>query len=126
MYVRDNLKVLDIWRDMLFEMLGVQLLLPSGHQMLVIGLYHPPKFKYEESNLVDAILKHCNMFLDTYSYGVILCGGDVNKLNSDQLSMLSGLAALVDFPTRGNSILDNCLTNKPELYDQPFLFQALQ
>ena len=110
MYVRDNLKVLDIWRDMLFEMLGVQLLLPSGHWMLVI----------------DAILEHCNMFLDTYSYGVILCRGDVNKLNLDQLSMLSGLAALVDFPTRGNSILDNCLTNKRELYDQPFLFQALQ
>ena len=37
----------------------------------------------------------------------------------------SGLAALADFPTRGNSILDNCLTNKSELYDQPFLFQAL-
>ena len=85
MYVRDNLKVLDIWRDMLFEMLRGQLLLPSGHQMLVIGLYHPPKFKYEESNLVDAILEHCDMFLDTYSYGVILCGGDVNKLNLDQL-----------------------------------------
>ena len=65
------------------------------------------------------------MFLDSYPYGVILCGGDVNKLNLDQLSTLSGLAALVDFPTRGNSILDNCLTNKPKLYDQPFLFQAL-
>ena len=106
-------------------MLGVQLLLHSGHRMLVIGLDHPPKFKYEESDLIDAILGHCDVFLDSYPYGVILCGGDVNKLNLDQLSTLSGLAALVDFPTRGNSILDNCLTIKPELYDQPFLFQAL-
>ena len=38
MYVRDNLKVLDIWRDTLFEMLGVQLLLLSGHRMLAIGV----------------------------------------------------------------------------------------
>ena len=46
--------------------------------------------------------------------------------NLDQLSTLSGLIALVDFPlVELNSILDNCLTNKPELYDQPFLFQAL-
>lgn len=49
----------------------------------------------------------------------------MNHLNLDSLSTLSGLAALVNFPTRGNSILDNCLTNRPELFNAPVPFKAL-
>ena len=50
-YVRENLKVLNVSREHSFEMLSVELLLPSGH-MLIIGLYHPPSFQYDEGDLI--------------------------------------------------------------------------
>lgn len=71
-YVRDNLKVLDVGRDGSFEMLSVLLSLPSGHQMLVIGLYHPPQFMYSESDLINAITERCDVFLDSHPNGVVL------------------------------------------------------
>ena len=48
----------------------------------------------------------------------MLCGGDLNRLDLEKLSNLSGLKALVDFPTRGNSVLDNCLTNNEALFSR--------
>ena len=47
--------------------------------------------------------------------GTVVIGSDLNNINLDKLSALSGLTALVDFPTRGSSILDNCLTNNCSL-----------
>ena len=54
-----------------------------------------------------------------------LCGGDLNRLDLAKLADISGLEILVDFPTRGNSKLDNCLTNKPELFAKPFPITTL-
>jgi hypothetical protein len=33
---------------------------------------------------------------------------------------MSGMLPLVDFPTRGPAILDNCLTNRPELFNKAY------
>ena len=54
--MRENLKVLNVNRANSFQMLIVELLLLSGHHMLMIGLYHPPSFKYDEGNLIDTII----------------------------------------------------------------------
>ena len=42
-YLRHNIKVLEIYRSSLYELICLTLLLPSEHHMLVCGLYHPPK-----------------------------------------------------------------------------------
>ena len=54
-YVRENLKVLNVNREFSFEMLSVELLLPSGHHMLIIGLYDPLSFQDDEGDVIDPI-----------------------------------------------------------------------
>lgn len=51
--------------------------------------------------------------------------GILNQLDLYSLTTLSGLVKLADFPTKGNAVLDNCFTNKPELFQTPFPRQAL-
>ncbi|PFX29447.1 Fibrinogen C domain-containing protein 1 [Stylophora pistillata] len=111
-YVRENLKVLNVNRQRSFEMLSVELLLPSGHHMLMTGLYHPPSFHYDEGDLIDTIIDRCDTFLDMHPNGVVLCGGDLNRLDLDCLSTSSGLVPMdgcVQFPkprTWRNSVWD--------------------
>ena len=124
-YVRENLMVLNFNRAHFFKMLSVELLLLSGHHMLIIGLYHPPSLKYDEGNLIDTAIDRCDTFLDMHLNGVVLCGGDLNRLDLDCLSTSPGPVPMVNFATRGTSILDNCLTNHPELFNDPLRFQAL-
>ena len=38
---------------------------------------------------------------------------------------MCGRKALVDFPTRGDACLDNCLTNRPDLFNKCHPFQLL-
>ena len=59
--------------------------------------------------------------LDLHPNTVIVCGGDLNKLNLNQLQQLSGWNVLVDFPTRGKSCLDNVLTNRKDLFGKCYL-----
>ncbi|KXJ06053.1 hypothetical protein AC249_AIPGENE1924, partial [Exaiptasia diaphana] len=106
-------------------MLSVRSLLPSSHVMLVIGVYHPPKVNYMESTLVDAITSVTDDFLDSVPDGAIVCGGDLNRLNTDHLCTVAVLTVLVDFPTRGDATLDNCLTNKPGLFQTPYPYKNL-
>ena len=124
-YVRENLKVLNVNHQRSFEMLSVELLLPSGHHMLITRLYHPPSFQYDEGDLIDTIIDGCDTFLYMHPNGVVLCGGDLNQIYLDCLSTSSGLVPIVNFHTRGTSILDNCLTNHPELFNDPLHFQRL-
>lgn len=44
-YVRNNLLVVSVHRSSLYEMMCLKLTLPSGQNMLICGLYHPPKSK---------------------------------------------------------------------------------
>ena len=84
--------------------------------MLMCGIYHPPRSKYQEDDLIEYITDIVDQFLDRHPSGLVLCGGDLNRLDLEKLSNLSGLKALVNFPTRGNSVLDNCLTNNEALF----------
>ena len=51
---------------------------------------------------------------------VVVFAGDMNRLDISRLEELTGWNALVDFPTRGNARLDNCLTNRTELFSNFF------
>ena len=54
--------------------------------------------------------------LDAHPQTVIVLGGDFNQMDMDRLQEMSGWNAMVDFPTCGESHLDNCLTNRPDLF----------
>mgnify|MGYP001794103665 FL=1 len=86
--------------------------------MLLCGVYNPPKPKYVQDDLIDYVTDIVDDFLETYPDGLVVCGGDLNRLDLDKLSTLSGLKVLVDFPTRGDAILDNCLTNNETLFSK--------
>ena len=124
-YVRQNLKIIEVQRSKELEVISVKILLPGGHCILAMGVYHPPKPKYSPQDLIDYITDESDKYLASHPNDVILCGGDLNRLDLAKLADISGLEILVDFPTRGNSKLDNCLTNKPELFAKPFPITSL-
>ncbi len=55
---------------------------------------------------------------------MFLFGGDLNHLDLECLKAEAGWHILVNFPTRGDVTLDNCLTNRPDLFSESFPFQA--
>lgn len=122
-YVRSNLKVLDIIQSSLYEVIFLILLLPMGHCLLVCGIYHPPKYKYNECDLMNYIINIADSTLDKYPNAV--CRGDLNRLNLHQLQILSVWNVLVGFPTRGDVCLDNVLSNHPDLFGKRYPVQML-
>ena len=46
----------------------------------------------------------------------IVVGGDFNRLDTNELIVMTGWDALVDFPTRGDAYLDKVFTNRPDLF----------
>ena len=97
--------------------------LPSGHRMLISALYNPPKHNYQECDLMSHIINFLDNTLDKDPNTVFVCGGDLNLLDLNRLQSMSGWKALVDFPTRGDACLDNCLTNRPDLFNKCHPFQ---
>ena len=80
-YVRSNLKVIDIQQSDLYELIEITFLLPTGNTMIVYGLYHLPTHNYLESNLMDHLLNRTDDILDNVPDAVIVCGADPNQLN---------------------------------------------
>ena len=64
------------------------------------------------------IINFLDNTLDKDPNTVFVCGGDLNHLDLNRLQSMSGWKALVDFPTRGDACLDNCLTNSPDLFNK--------
>ena len=65
-YARQSLKVLNIYRSSLYELISLTLLLPSGHHMLICGLYNPPKHNYLDLDLMNYVISHVDSVLDKY------------------------------------------------------------
>ena len=65
---------------------------------------------------MDYLLNRTDDILDKVHDSVVVCGGDLNQLNINKLEQLLGWDAMVDFPTGGNACLDNCLTNRKDLF----------
>ena len=95
-YVRDNLKVIDIHRSDVYKLIKITLLLPTGNTMMVYGLFHPSTHNYLESNLMEYLLNRADDTLDKEPDTVIVCGGDLNQLKTNKLEQLLGWDAMVD------------------------------
>ncbi|PFX14922.1 hypothetical protein AWC38_SpisGene20887 [Stylophora pistillata] len=109
-YVRDILKVLDGYRSNLYEFTALTVLLPSDHIMLICGLCNPPKHSYQ-----DYIISFVDLVLNKHPEAAIVCGGDVNRLNMQELKFcLAGISWLIS-PRGDNACLDNCMTNRADL-----------
>ena len=67
-----------------------------------------------ETGLIDYLIDTMDNFLEENPTGLMVCG--VNNLDLERLTTMSGLKVSVDLPTRGSSILDNCLTNNENLF----------
>lgn len=65
---------------------------------------------------MNHLLSFVDETMDSHPGTVIVCGRDLNQINIKQFEQLTGWNALVDFPTRGESRLDNCLSNRVELF----------
>ena len=123
--MRKNLKVLNIYRSSLYELVCVTLLLPSGHRFLIGGFCNPPKHQYREQDLFAYIISLMDNELEKHPDSVLLCGGDVNCLDVHEFQALSGWNVMVDFLTRGNACLDNCFTNRADLFGSPYSIHML-
>ena len=81
-----------------FELISITLALPSSHKMLLCGLYHPPKDKYNKCDLIEYISDIVDSFLQENQNSVVICGGYFNQLNTEEFSSATGLEILIDFP----------------------------
>ena len=115
-YVRKNLDIVDVYRSSLYELIYLVVRLPSGHMLVVCGFYHPPRPTYQVKDLMIYLVDLMDNILDKFPGGVIVAGGDVNRLDPDELCSMTGWKALVSFPTRDDSILDNVFTNRSDLF----------
>ena len=124
-YVRDSLKVLDVYRSNLYDFIALTVLLLSDHIMLICGLYNPPKLSYRDIDLMNYIISFVDLVLNKHPEAAIVCGGNVNRLDMQEFNALSGWDFIVDFPKRGNACLDNCLTNRTDLFGQAYSIHML-
>ena len=124
-YTRNNLSVIDVYRSNLYEFICLTVSLPSGDCILLSGLYHPPKTTYQECDLMDYLVNFFDTMLDKHPNISIVCGGDLNRLDLTRLKRITGWTALVDFPTRVDSFLDNCFTNRPDLFGKTYPIKML-
>lgn len=114
--VRKNLDIVDVYRSSLYELvvLGGKIALRT----------HAGSVWFLSSSKTDMSSKRPNLYLadlmdnilDKFPGGVIVAGGDVDRLDPDELCCMTGWKALVSFPTRGDSVLDNVFTNISDLF----------
>ena len=110
-YRRNNLTVVNVYRSTLFEVICINLCLSTGHRLLVRGMYHQSKHNCAGKDLLCYLTNIVDNELDEHLQTVIVCDGDLNKLNIDRSEELKDWNAMVDFPTRGLSCFDSCFSN---------------
>ena len=74
---------------------------------------------------MDYLVNFFDTMLDKHPNISIVCGGDLNRLDLTRLKRITGWTALVDFPTRVDSFLDNCFTNRPDLFGKTYPIKML-
>ena len=121
-YARSNLNIIDVYRSKLYELLYVILKLPSGHLLLTCGIYHPPKPTYQPADFLQYLTHLMDNALDQHPGLTMVAGGDVNRLDTNELIVMTGWDSLVDFPTRGDVYLDKVFTNRPDLFAKSILY----
>ena len=100
-------------------------LLPRGtSSLLVAALYLPPSSSAEQvSMLIAHLQKDTENYLRRHPEGMLIITSDFNptstRIKSSDIIMATGLRQIVTVPTRNDSILDWCFTNKPNLLSKP-------
>ena len=79
--MRNNINVKPVLRSELYESINLVIELPSGHCMLMCGIYHPPKSRYPEDDLIEYVTDSVEEFLDHHPGGLVVCGGDLSRLD---------------------------------------------
>lgn len=83
------------------------------------------KHEYRDADLMNYLISLMDSVLDKHPDMVIVCTEDVKRLYMQELKALSGWVIMINFPTRGNACLDNCLTNKLDLFANAHPFHML-
>ena len=92
--------------------------LPRGYSCLIIAVvYHPPTSddEYLNSYLLDTL----GIIESSFPQAAVIITGDFNRLNISHLKCQFQLKQLINFPTRGEAILDLILTNLKHFYEVP-------
>ena len=92
--------------------------LPRGFSHIIAAVvYHPP----DANNIsMKEYLKNSLEFIESnYPNSAIILGGDFNKLCFKSPAKLFHLKPIINFPTRGNNILDQIFTNLQDFYMAP-------
>ena len=112
-----------VYKSKLYQLICVALLLPS--KLRICGFYHCPTFNYKERDLTSYVVNIVDDTLDKQADTVFVFGCDLNQLDLNGLQGICGWSILVDFPTRGNAYLDNCLANRPDVFNRCFLLHMI-
>ena len=80
-YIHNNIRVVEVHRASDYEVICITICLPLGHHFLVCSVYNPPKGNYTEENIMNYIVNFADNVLDNLPGTVVVCGGDLNKLN---------------------------------------------
>ena len=92
--------------------------LPRGYSCLIIAVvYHPPTSddEYFNSYLLDTL----GIIESSFPQAAVIITGDFNRLNISHIKCQFQLKQLINFPTRGEAILDLILTNLKNFYQVP-------
>ena len=73
-FARSNLDVIDCYRSDLYELLCLTFKLPSGHLLLVCGVYHPPQPTYRPSDFLQYLVHLVDNALDQHLRLTIVLG----------------------------------------------------
>ena len=89
----------------------------EGIEFIIGVCYHPPKPLYKCNDLIQLVTADVDYISSHNPTAILLFGGDLNMLNTDFLTVDSGLTQLNDDATHGKRILDKIFVNRPHLYE---------
>jgi len=95
-----------------FELLWVHAV-RTGVSVLIGAIYHPPNPIYSVQNLLYYIESSVDILTDKYPGSLVILAGDLNTLDPQLVTILTGLTDIVTGPTRGTSCLDHILLSNP-------------
>ena len=85
-------------------------------QFFLATVYHPPNPEYNQHDLIEFLIDSCEGLLLTNPNSKLIIAGDVNQLNTKEITNQLSFVQLVKSPTRGQRILDVFLTNVPHFW----------
>jgi len=77
------------------------------------ALYHPPRPLYSTDSLLEYVEACVADILRQSSAASVILAGDLNQLSDAAIEEVTGLAQIVNQPTRGPNILDRVFVSRP-------------